>query len=180
MFVIDLAAHKVLKAVKVGPRPRSVAFLPDGSRAYVPSENGGTCLYRHQAAHRRQDDQARDRDAADGHGGGTRWPMLYVTTGRSKMLLIIDPKTNAVIGSVEAGPRPWGVAISSDGNTLYTANGPSNDVSVIDAETRSVTTKFRSVAAHGALRWSSGHRTGGPFRRPEADVITDAWTCSPA
>ena len=33
---------KVVKPIKVGPRPRSIAFLPDGSRAYVPSENGGT------------------------------------------------------------------------------------------------------------------------------------------
>jgi YVTN family beta-propeller protein len=46
------------------------------------------------------------------------------------------------VGSVEAGARPWGIATSSDGRTLYTANGPSNDVSVIDAETRQVTTKI--------------------------------------
>ena len=31
----DLDAHIVKKSIKVGPRPRSVAFLPDGSRAYV-------------------------------------------------------------------------------------------------------------------------------------------------
>jgi YVTN family beta-propeller protein len=57
------------------------------------------------------------------------------------MVLVIDTKTNAVTGSVEAGQRPWGVAISSDGKTLYTANGPANDVSIIDTETRSVTGK---------------------------------------
>jgi YVTN family beta-propeller protein len=57
---------------------------------------------------------------------------VYVTTGRSKMLLTVDTSTDRVAGSVEAGPRPWGVAVSADGQTLYTANGPSNDVSVID------------------------------------------------
>ena len=31
-----------MKPVTVGPRPRSISFLPDGSRAYVPSETGGT------------------------------------------------------------------------------------------------------------------------------------------
>jgi YVTN family beta-propeller protein len=67
---------------------------------------------------------------------------LYVSTGRSKMLLIVDTATNKVVGSVEAGARPWGIATSSDGKTLYTANGPSNDVSVIDTETRQVTTKI--------------------------------------
>jgi YVTN family beta-propeller protein len=58
------------------------------------------------------------------------------------MVLIVDTATNQVVGSVEAGARPWGIAISSDGRTLYTANGPSNDVSVIDAETRHVTRRI--------------------------------------
>ena len=31
------------------------------------------------------------------------------------------------------GKRPWGVAVSRDGTRIYTANGPSNDVAVIDA-----------------------------------------------
>jgi YVTN family beta-propeller protein len=57
------------------------------------------------------------------------------------MVLFVDTATNKVDGSVEAGPRPWGIAISSDGTTLYTANGPSNDVSVIDVATRQVTKK---------------------------------------
>ena len=64
---------------------------------------------------------------------------LYVTTGRSKMLLIVDTATNTVVGSLEAGVRPWGLALSADGKTVYTANGPSNEVAVIDIESRRVT-----------------------------------------
>jgi YVTN family beta-propeller protein len=30
------------------------------------------------------------------------------------------------------GARPWGVALSPDGSRLFAANGPSDDVSVID------------------------------------------------
>ena len=41
--------------------------------------------------------------------------------------------------SVEVGPRPWGIALSADGRTLYTANGPSNDVAIVDIATRTVT-----------------------------------------
>jgi YVTN family beta-propeller protein len=70
---------------------------------------------------------------------GTR---LYVSTGRSQMVLFVDTKKNEVVGSVEAGPRPWGIAVSPDGRTLYTANGPSNDVSVIDVEQRQVTRRI--------------------------------------
>jgi YVTN family beta-propeller protein len=39
---------------------------------------------------------------------------------------------------VEVGQRPWGVAISPDGSTVYTANGPSNDISIVDVATRTV------------------------------------------
>jgi YVTN family beta-propeller protein len=37
---------------------------------------------------------------------------LYVTTSRSKMVLILDTATNHVVGSIEAGPWPWGLALS--------------------------------------------------------------------
>jgi YVTN family beta-propeller protein len=46
-----------------------------------------------------------------------------------------------VIASVEAGDRPWGIGVSPDAKTLYTANGPSHDVSVIDVASRQVTKK---------------------------------------
>jgi DNA-binding beta-propeller fold protein YncE len=38
---IRLREQKVIETFKVGRRPRSVAFLPDGSRAYVSAENDG-------------------------------------------------------------------------------------------------------------------------------------------
>ena len=67
---------------------------------------------------------------------------LYVSTGRSKLAMVLDTATDKVIGSVEAGDRPWGIGVSPDGKTLYTANGPSDDVSVIDIESRKVAKKI--------------------------------------
>jgi YVTN family beta-propeller protein len=54
------------------------------------------------------------------------------------MLIAIDTAKDEVVGSVKVGQRPWGVEISPDGKRLYTANGPSGDVSVVDAETMTV------------------------------------------
>jgi YVTN family beta-propeller protein len=58
------------------------------------------------------------------------------------MVLFVDTATNAVVGSVEAGTRPWGIAISGDGRSLYTANGPSDDMSIIDVASRGVTRRI--------------------------------------
>jgi YVTN family beta-propeller protein len=66
---------------------------------------------------------------------------LYISTGRSKMALILDTTTNMVVGSVEVGVRPWGIGVSPDTRSLYTANGPSDDVSVIDIAARQVVKK---------------------------------------
>ena len=36
--------------------------------------------------------------------------------------------------TVPVGKRPWGIALTPDGRKLYAANGPSNDVSVVDTD----------------------------------------------
>jgi len=44
---------------------------------------------------------------------------------------------------VEAGERPWGIAVSSDGKRVFTANGPSDDVSEIDVDEKRVARRTR-------------------------------------
>ena len=58
-------------------------------------------------------------------------------------MFFIDTASNQVTGSVEVGPRPWGIAHSPDGKTLFTANGPSKDISVVDVASRAVTKKIK-------------------------------------
>jgi YVTN family beta-propeller protein len=41
------------------------------------------------------------------------------------------------------GRRPWGIALSGDGRWLYTANGLSNDISIVDTRTNRVTGTVR-------------------------------------
>jgi YVTN family beta-propeller protein len=59
------------------------------------------------------------------------------------MVVIIDTATDKPIGEIEVGQRPWGVAVSLVGGTLYTANGPSNDVSIVDVARRVVTARIK-------------------------------------
>jgi YVTN family beta-propeller protein len=55
----------------------------------------------------------------------------------------VDTATNAVVGSVTVGKRPWGIALSPDGKTLYSANGPSNDVSAVNLQTNTEVGKVK-------------------------------------
>ena len=59
--------------------------------------------------------------------------LLYVTTGRFGALLEIDPEAGRIVRTIpKIGQRPWGVALSRDGQKAYTANGPSGDISIVD------------------------------------------------
>ena len=54
-------------------------------------------------------------------------------------MAVIDGEQLALITLIPVGQRPWGIALTADGQKLYTANGISNDVSVIDTATNKVT-----------------------------------------
>ena len=61
-----------------------------------------------------------------------------------------------LVVTTPVGARPWGIALTPDGRKLYTANGPSNNVTVLDTETMQVT----KIPA-GELPWgiaSAGRR----------------------
>ncbi len=65
-----------------------------------------------------------------------------MTAGSFGHLFFIDPAKNAPTGSFEVGQRPWGLALMPDGKTGYTANGPSNDVSLVDLAAKQVVKKI--------------------------------------
>lgn len=48
-----------------------------------------------------------------------------------------------VVSTVGHGRRPWGLAMTPDGAKLYSANGLSNDVSVVDTKSRRVVRTIR-------------------------------------
>lgn len=141
--VIDIASAQALKTIHVGRRPRSVTFLPDGSRAFVTNENDGTLSV--------IDTGTREALPAIPLGEGLK-PMgqamsrdgsrLYISTGRGKQVVVLEPATQKILATFEAGQRPWGIGLSPDEKLLFTANGPANDVSAIDVATHAILKKI--------------------------------------
>lgn len=142
--VIDIATAKALKTIKVGRRPRMVSFLPDGSRAFVTNENDGTLSVidtaSMQASHAIPLGEGLKPMGLAMTRDGSR---LYVSTGRGKQVVALDPATEKVLAAFEVGQRPWGIGLSPDEKLLFTANGPSNDMSIVDVATRAVIKKLK-------------------------------------
>ena len=48
------------------------------------------------------------------------------------------------VAAIAVGDRPWGLAVAPDGHTVYTANGTSNDVSIVDVDQGKVTARIQT------------------------------------
>jgi YVTN family beta-propeller protein len=142
--VVDTARNLVRARVPVGLRPRNALFSTSGDRAFVPGENDASIT---------AIDVRSDRPIARGRiEGENSRPMgiampadgsqLFVTTGRGRELVRLDPATLRVTGRVAVGQRPWGVALTPDGRYAFTANGPSNDVTMVDTRTMQIVARF--------------------------------------
>jgi YVTN family beta-propeller protein len=57
---------------------------------------------------------------------------------------VIDANTYAVLNTIPVGRRPWGITFSPDGKYLFSANGPSDDVSVVDLATEKEIARIKS------------------------------------
>jgi YVTN family beta-propeller protein len=136
VYIVDPTEANVVATIATGARPRSVVFSGDGARAFVADENDATVTVVDTA-----------RRAAIGtitlppSPTGAARPMgtarspdgqqIYVTTGRGGSVVALDARTGTPARTfANVGARPWGVAAYA--NAIYTANGSSNDVSVID------------------------------------------------
>lgn len=135
LYVVDAHTMQVLARIPTEKRPRGLFLAAESHRGYATDEFGAALTVFST------DDYKVLRTIALGDPKVVR-PMgiastdgrrLYVTTGRFGALLEVDAAAGRVLRTIEnVGRRPWGVALSRDGNKAYTANGPSGDVSVID------------------------------------------------
>jgi len=135
IYVVDAREMKVLAQIPTEKRPRAIFLDHRVPRGYGTDEFGAALTVFSTDDHKvlktiALGDPKVVRPMGIASTDGRR---LYITTGRFGALLEVDPDSGQVLRTVEkVGPRPWGVALSSDGTKAYTANGPSGDISVID------------------------------------------------
>jgi YVTN family beta-propeller protein len=127
--VIDAKSMQVVGKVATGLRPRSIGFSK--TLAVIGGENDGSVTLV-DIKSRTPVSRIQLPMGARPMGIAVRGNTAYVTTGRAGGVAVIDLDTRAVVKTIDnVGKRPWGIAIDRDG-LVYTANGPSDDISVID------------------------------------------------
>jgi len=155
VFAIDPDQQRVIATIETGGRPRSVAFSPDGSHAYAACENGGYIAVIDARSHKLLSKiQLPTGSLPMGTVVSPDGKEVYVSTGRGNAIAIIDTQKlntqgspllsargegkgeESIVAMIPVGNRVWGVALDPGGTKLYTANGASNDISVVDLKAR--------------------------------------------
>ena len=137
---IDNATHKVVANVLVDSRPRRAVW--------TAGRQGGVGLLRdrrHRQRHRRHlaRDHAQDqirrvracrrrRCSRSGSPSPAIGKLAFVALGPANRVAVVDAQTYEVKKYLLVGQRVWNLAFTPDESRLYTTNGVSNDISVID------------------------------------------------
>jgi YVTN family beta-propeller protein len=143
--VIDASTYTVIGHIVVHPRPRSVAFLPDSSRAIIPSESAGELNVIDTT------NQTLLKVITLPKGSRPQCVLvspdgkkIYASTGRGGTVVVLDASTYEVLNTIPVGKRPWGITFSPDGKYLFSANGPSDDISIVDLTTEKEIARVKS------------------------------------
>lgn len=147
----DPERSAVIAKISTGQRPRWVSFTPDGAYGLITGDRDAWVTV---IDARERNEVHRIALPHDGSPATVPRPMgivvapdgkvAYVANGRGGSIAVIDIpswQVSRVISNV--GGRPWGIALSPDGH-LLTANGPSDDVSIVDPRSGHVIRKVRT------------------------------------
>jgi PQQ-dependent catabolism-associated beta-propeller protein len=147
---VDVEQGIITQNVIVGTRPRRIRITPDGKEMWVSCELSGEIYIIDVESYQVTDvinflpPGFRQVDVTpvglELNAAGTR---VYATLGRANHLAYVDVQSREITDYILVGSRAWGITITVDEKTVLVANGLSDDISVIDEETRRVRKSVR-------------------------------------
>lgn len=140
--IVDLETMQAVHHRLMGARPRHAEFTADGAEAWVSAEVGATVsiLDMHESfdvAHTiRFDVPGVPRETVQAVGVALTSDGRYgfVALGPSNRVAVIDQQSYEVLDYLLVGQRVWHLALNADESRLYTTNGVSGDVTVIEID----------------------------------------------
>lgn len=146
--VVNTATYDIVKTIKVGSSPRSIAISPDGATAYVTNTGSDTLSIINVA------DNTVSATVPVGKGPQSVVvtpdnAKLYIVNGKANTVSVFDAATRQIVTNVNVGKEPQEVALTPDGNFAYVSNYADNTVSVINTGTNAVVTTISDKIGEG-------------------------------
>ncbi|RLJ58892.1 PQQ-dependent catabolism-associated beta-propeller protein [Litoreibacter meonggei] len=158
---IDTATQDLFANTLVDSRPRHAEFIKDGTEMWVSSEIGGTITVFDVAT---QSEKAKFGFEVQGVHPDRVQPVgfeftdgdthAFVALGPSNHLAVVNADTYEVEDYILVGRRVWHMAFNADKSLLFTTNGVSGDVTVVDVAARKA---LKSIKV-GRFPWGAAFR----------------------
>jgi YVTN family beta-propeller protein len=136
--IVDVAARKVLRKVKIGEWPYNLAFTPDGRYCWVLDWGDVSKLLIYDL----------QKGALDGEIEVSTWPangvfsrdgkLFWVTSETAGNVTVVDVPQRKILEVLPSSGDAMGLALAADGQYVYAANGEDRTVSKIDARTHRI------------------------------------------
>lgn len=158
---IDTETQELFANTLVDSRPRHAEFVKNGSELWVSSEIGGTITVFDVAT---QAEKAKiDFDLPNIHPDRVQ-PVgfeftpgdrtAFVALGPSNHLAVVNADTYTVEDYILVGRRVWHMAFNAERTQLFTTNGLSGDVTIVDVAKR----KALKTIKVGRFPWGAAFR----------------------
>ena len=161
---IDTETQELFANTLVDSRPRHAEFIKDGAEMWVSSEIGGTITVFDTAS---QSEKAKIEFEVQGVHPDRVQPVgfeftagdthAYVALGPSNHVAVVNADTYEVEDYILVGRRVWHMDFNADRSLLFTTNGVSGDVTVIDVAKREA---IKSIKV-GRFPWGAAYRPTG-------------------
>lgn len=161
---IDTESQSLFANTLVDSRPRHAEFVKDGAEMWVSAEIGGTITVFETAT---QSEKAKIEFAVDGVHPDRVQPVgfemttgdthAFVALGPANHLAVVNAQTYEVEDYILVGRRVWHMEFNADRSLLFTTNGVSGDVTVVDVAKR----KALKTIKVGRFPWGAAFRPTG-------------------
>ncbi|WP_299922325.1 YVTN family beta-propeller repeat protein [uncultured Pelagimonas sp.] len=158
---IDTETQKLFANTLVDSRPRHAEFVKDGSELWVSSEIGGTITVFDVAT---QAEKAKIEFKVKGVHPDRVQPVgfeltqgdthAFVALGPANHLAVVNADTYEVEDYILVGRRVWHMDFNADRSKLFTTNGVSGDVTMVDVASR----KAEKTIKVGRFPWGAAFR----------------------
>ena len=158
---IDTATQQIYANTLVESRPRHAEFVKHGTELWVSSEIGGSITVFDTATRAEKaritfamPDIHADRIQPVGFELTADESLAFVALGPANHVAVVNAETYEVEDYILVGRRVWHMAFDGDKSRLFTTNGISGDVTVIDVARR----KALKTIKVGRFPWGAAFR----------------------
>jgi YVTN family beta-propeller protein len=131
LSVVSVRRAREVRRIPIGPYPRGIAVLPDGSAAYI-AVMGSNHLVRLDL-HRWTTSWVQVGPGPRAVVSSRSGRYLYVSLNAAGRVVKVDRRTGRVVTSSATGSEPRSLAITPDGRALFVVNYDSGTVSKLRA-----------------------------------------------